>query len=93
MRLREIQDIHITNYLNSNLPTSLRTSIQHDRMDVEENTPAPAVEVSEAPKGGKMSVEDALQQVLKNAMVGGYTHGISHDSTVILTQCFFCSVT
>ncbi|KAK9897594.1 hypothetical protein P389DRAFT_159580 [Cystobasidium minutum MCA 4210] len=38
-------------------------------MDVEETTPAPAVEVSEAPKGGKMSVEDALQQVLKNAMI------------------------
>lgn len=44
-------------------------------MDVEDNTPAPAVEVSEAPKGGKMSVEDALQQVLKNAMVGWKTHG------------------
>lgn len=39
--------------------------------DVEaEQSAAPAVEVSDAPKGGKMSVEDALQQVLKNAMVG-----------------------
>jgi hypothetical protein len=40
--------------------------------DVEDNTPqeAPAVEVSDAPaKSGKMSVEDALKQVLKNAMV------------------------
>merc|ERR1712097_140603 len=40
--------------------------------DVEDNTPqeAPAVEVSDAPaKSGKMSVEDALKQVLKNAMI------------------------
>merc|ERR1711881_651702 len=41
--------------------------------DVEDNTvaDAPAVEVTESTpaKGGKMSIEDALQQVLKNAMI------------------------
>jgi hypothetical protein len=54
--------------------TSLLEDVNsYPRMDVEENTPAvaPAVEVSDAPKG-KMSVEDALQEVLKNAMVRSY---------------------
>lgn len=64
---RQEVDIRYTNY-SIDPPTLLEDVNSYPRMDVEENTPAPAVEVSDAPKG-KMSVEDALQQVLKNAMV------------------------
>lgn len=44
--------------------------------DVEDQTaPEAAVEVTDAPAtGGKLSVEDALKQVLKNAMVRGARH-------------------
>lgn len=58
-----------TNHLLLPYPLNILEDVNSARrMDVEETTPAPAVEVTDAPKG-KMSVEEALQQVLKNAMV------------------------